>query len=441
MQTIQEPPYPLAARLSGTYQNHDSTNSPWIPPRPDFTNRPPSPFQQQQQQQQQQPYQQQFQQQHQQQHQQSTQQTSSSSVISVSSPMEQASSPYVFQKPASPSSASTSSPLALTPTTSQKTSNRKMTAGSSPLASSPLASVPDRPNKINLKPDMPITLPPESVCECFICHSVSPYSQQPPPEIPVNQRQELSRLAPTCPSIHLFCLASRIPMSLPLDANQKSPLTRSILDYFYSTWITNEKDTRVPRVQCLNFIPIHPLTASCFDRYVEGQSWNKRVCRPLWHAADLRCKLGIEGMYRNCMQDKCSSCFIFNDGFENTIAKSKYVYLSANSSRAHDQLATLRTSANGSKGDGDRGHENKVQCMILSFTALGRTYDMPPSHDKMKRPPKGWDVAHRQYEIRGGSNGSSSSASSISDTTTGDEYGVFAADAVVPLVMVLYKVT
>ncbi|ORZ01938.1 hypothetical protein BCR41DRAFT_375174 [Lobosporangium transversale] len=313
---------------------------------------------------------------------------------------------------------------------------------SSPLASSPLASVSLRPSKIKPKPDMPTTLPPESVCECFICHSVSPYSQQPPPEIPVNQRQELSRLAPTCPSIHLFCLASRIPMSLPLDLNQKSPLTRSILDYFYSTWVTDDDDTRIPRVQCLNFIPIHPITASCFDRYLEGQSWSKRICRPLWHASDLRCKLGMEGMYRNCMQDKCTSCFIFNDGFENTIAKNKYVYLSPNSSRAHDHMIALRSSTAG-KGDGDLDTDNKVQCMILSFAALGHTYDMPPSREKMKRPPKGFDVVRRQYEMNGGNGNSSSTSSRNSDSsvaTSGEEYGVFAADAIVPLVMVLYKV-
>lgn len=222
---------------------------------------------------------------------------------------------YIAQRPPSNASLTPLSPLgAGTP----RTSTRKMTAGSSPLAfSSPLAS--STPSKIKPKANMPTTLPLESVCECFICHSASPYSQQPPPEIPANERQELSRLAPTCPSIHLYCLASRLPMSLPLDPEQKSPLTRSILDYFYSTWIDNSD--RGPRIQCLNFIPIHPIPATCFDRYLEGQSWNKRLCRPLWHAADLRCKLGMEGMYRNCMQDKCASCFIFNDGFEDTIAK------------------------------------------------------------------------------------------------------------------------
>jgi len=230
--------------------------------------------------------------------------------------------------PGSPTTVTTSNPYAVQRPSPRGISpqrvNRKTTVGSSPLATSPLASVSVRPTRIKAKPEMPTTLPPESVCECFICHSASPYSQQPPPEIPMNQRQELSRLAPTCPSVHLFCLASRIPMSLPLDTTQKSPLTRSILDYFYSTWISEESDSKGPRVQCLNFIPIHPITVTCFDRYLEGESWNKRVCRPLWHAADLRCKLGMEGMYRNCMQDKCSSCFIFNDGFENTIAK--YVY-------------------------------------------------------------------------------------------------------------------
>ncbi|KAK3829034.1 MAG: hypothetical protein J3Q66DRAFT_395247 [Benniella sp.] len=341
---------------------------------------------------------------------------------------------YTVQRPSS-SSGLTPSPRGVSP----QRHTRKMTAGSSPLATSPLASVSVRPARIKAKPEMPTTLPPESVCECFICHSASPYSQQPPPEIPMNQRQELSRLAPTCPSVHLFCLASRIPMSLPLDTTQKSPLTRSILDYFYSTWISEEHDSKGPRVQCLNFIPIHPITATCFDRYLEGESWNKRVCRPLWHAADLRCKLGMEGMYRNCMQDKCSSCFIFNDGFENTIAKNKYVYLSPNSSRAHDHMASLRTSTPGSNGDLLTESENKVQCMILSFVALGRAYDVPPSNDKMKRPPKGWDVVRRQFEIRCGGNGNGSSSSSP-DTITGEEYGVFAADAVVPLVMVLYKI-
>lgn len=73
--------------------------------------------------------------------------------------------------------------------------------------------------------------------------------------------------------------------------------------------------------------------------------------------------------------------------------------------------------------------------MILTFAALGRAYDVPPSNEKMKRPPKGFDVIRRQFEIRCGSNGSSSP-----DTMTGEEYGVFAADAVVPLVMVLYKI-
>ncbi|KAF8933411.1 hypothetical protein BGZ52_007797 [Haplosporangium bisporale] len=304
-----------------------------------------------------------------------------------------------------PTSSTPSSPLGGTPRTS-----RKMTAGSSPLAfSSPLASTP---SKIKPKANMPTTLPLESVCECFICHSASPYSQEAAPEIPANERQELSRLAPTCPSIHLYCLASRLPMSLPLDPAQKSPLTRSILDYFYSTWI--DDSDRGPRIQCLNFIPIHPIPATCFDRYLEGQSWNKRLCRPLWHAADLRCKLGFEGMYRNCMQDKCASCFIFNDGFEDTIAKDKCVYLSPHSSRAHNHFI-------GSKPTGNVD-DNKVMCMVLTFAALGRSYDVPPSKDKMKRPPKGWDVVHRQVE------------------DVSEEYGVFAADALIPLAMVLYKV-
>ncbi|KAK3845892.1 MAG: hypothetical protein J3R72DRAFT_418051 [Linnemannia gamsii] len=336
--------------------------------------------------------------------------------------------PFPGPLPTSSSNNLTPSPLGLTPP--RTTTPRKMTAGSSPLAAGH-----SRPSRIKPKADMPTTLPPESVCECFICHSVSPYSQQPPPEIPMNQRAELSRLGSTCPSIHLFCLASRLPMSLPLDPAQKSPLTRSILDYFYSTWISDDNDTRGPRVQCLNFIPIHPITASCFDRYLEGQSWNKRVCRPLWHAADLRCKLGYEGMYRNCMQDKCASCFIFNDGYEDAIAKSKYVYLSPNSSQAHSHLASTRVSPSGSNGDMYADPSNKVQCMILTFAALGRSYDVPPSNLKMKKPPKGSDVVHRQVEVyRGGSGGEAGS------TTLSEEYGVFAADAMVPLAMILYKV-
>ncbi|KAF8940623.1 hypothetical protein EDD21DRAFT_197446 [Dissophora ornata] len=456
MQTTQDPPYPLAARMPGSQANPGSNFADsWVPSPPVQPNagqvfvRSPSPAQQQQYaQQQQQLYSQQQQQQYPQQQQQEYQlqqpqqqhtvqplssQNPSSSLGSTTAMPSQPNAPYTTQRPASSSN--------LTPTPmsagSQRTTPRKMTAGSSPLASSPLASVPARQTRVKPKAEMPTTLPPESVCECFICHSVSPYSQQSPPEIPVNQRQELSRLAPTCPSIHLFCLASRIPMSLPLDANQKSPLTRSILDYFYSTWISDDSDMRGPRVQCLNFIPIHPITASCFDRYLEGQSWNKRICRPLWHAADLRCKLGMEGMYRNCMQDKCASCFIFNDGFEDTISKNKFVHLSPNSSRAHEHLASIRAPASGSNADAlpDTGH--KVQCMILSFAALGRSYDVPPSNEKMKRPPKGLDVVRRQYEIRGRS---SSGSSDSPDNTTGEEYGVFAADAVVPLVMVLYKV-
>ncbi|KAG9069150.1 hypothetical protein KI688_010045 [Linnemannia hyalina] len=340
---------------------------------------------------------------------------------------------YPGQRPPSSGSNLTPSPLGASP---QRTTPRKMTAGSSPLAaSSPLATAHTRPSRIKPKADMPTTLPPESVCECFICHSVSPYSQEPPPEIPMNQRAELSRLGSTCPSIHLFCLASRLPMSLPLDTTQKSPLTRSILDYFYSTWIPDDNEMRGPRVQCLNFIPIHPITASCFDRYLEGQSWNKRVCRPLWHAADLRCKLGMEGMYRNCMQDKCASCFIFNDGYEDTIAKNKYVYLSPNSSQAHSHLASTRLAPSGSNADMNADPSNKVQCMILTFAALGRSYDVPPSSMKMKRPPKGSDVVHRQVEVyRGGSE------SEAGSTTLSEEYGMFAADAMVPLAMILYKV-
>ncbi|KAF8946667.1 hypothetical protein BGZ47_011663 [Haplosporangium gracile] len=359
--------------------------------------------------------------------------TPSSASLGSMSSQSNTPSPIPGQRPLSSGTNLTPSPLGPSP---QRTTPRKMTAGSSPLAaSSPLATAHTRPSRIKPKADMPTTLPPESVCECFICHSVSPYSQQPPPEIPMNQRAELSRLGSTCPSIHLFCLASRLPMSLPLDTTQKSPLTRSILDYFYSTWIPDDNEMRGPRVQCLNFIPIHPITASCFDRYLEGQSWNKRVCRPLWHAADLRCKLGMEGMYRNCMQDKCASCFIFNDGYEDAIAKNKYVYLSPNSSLAHNHLASTRLAPSGSNADMNADPSNKVQCMILTFAALGRSYDVPPSSLKMKRPPKGSDVVHRQVEVyRGGGEGEAGS------TTLSEEYGAFAADAMVPLAMILYKV-
>ncbi|KAF9996127.1 hypothetical protein BGZ80_010244 [Entomortierella chlamydospora] len=419
---VQEPSYPLAARLSGSQPNLNS-NAPRIPPRPDQTSSTyavfdsPPPTQQSQQQQQLQSEQQPQQ-----------YQPPSSTGSSESMPFNQ-SNTYISQKPPSTSSSTPPSPLG---PSAQRTSHRKITTGTSPLASSPLASEAIRPTRIKPKPEMPTTLPPESVCECFICHAASPYSQQPPPEIPVNQRQELLRLAPTCPSIHLFCLASRIPMSLPLDPTQKSPLTRSILDYFYSTWISDDTELRAPRIQCLNFIPIHPITASSFDRYLEGQNWNKRICRPLWHAADLRCKLGMEGMYRNCAQDKCSSCFIFNDGFEDTIAKEKYVHLSPNSSRAHDHFMTSRVS----NANGSYDPDNKVRCMVLTFAALGLTYDVPPSNEKIKRPPKGMDVVRRQFEIQGGRDGNSNGL----DNVTGEEYGVFAADALVPLVMVLYKV-
>ncbi|KAG0045260.1 hypothetical protein BGZ83_009503 [Gryganskiella cystojenkinii] len=331
----------------------------------------------------------------------------------------------------------------------QRTSHRKMTAGSSPLATSPLTTsplatsplataTPVRPSRIKPKADMPTTLPPESVCECFLCHSVSPYNQTPPPEIPVHQRQELSRLAPTCPSIHLYCMASRLPMTLPLDTTQKSPLTRSILDYFYSTWIPDDLDQRGPRVQCVNFIPIHPLTASSFDRYLECQPWNKRLVRPLWHATDLRCKLGMEGMYRNCMQDKCASCFIFNDGYEHLLTKNKYVYLSPHSSRAHDQIVASRAMTSGSKkskNEATYDPDNKVQCMILTFVSLGRAYDATPSTEEMKRPPKGWDIVRREAIP---SNHLSPTGGKT--TTAGEEYGVFSADAMIPLAMILYKV-
>lgn len=94
--------------------------------------------------------------------------------------------------------------------------------------------------------------------------------------------------------------------------------------------------------------------------------------------------------------------------------RDKYVYLSPHSSRAHDHFI-------GSKSTGNVD-DNKVMCMVLTFAALGRSYDVPPSKDKMKRPPKGWDVVHRQVE------------------DVSEEYGVFAADALIPLAMVLYKV-
>ncbi|KAG0306278.1 hypothetical protein BGZ99_001808, partial [Dissophora globulifera] len=89
----------------------------------------------------------------------------------------------------------------------------------------------------------------------------------------------------------------------------------------------------------------------------------------------------------------------------------------------------------GSNAEAVEEAEDKVQCMVLSFVALGRCYDTPPSSERMKRPPKGWDVVRRQYQTQ--SKGNSVEAG---DFTTGEEYGVFAADAVVPLVMVLYKV-
>ncbi|KAF9431698.1 hypothetical protein BGZ76_011813 [Entomortierella beljakovae] len=402
MQAVQEPSYPLSVR-------NQSNPVPRIPPRPDQAigayipmnaQQPPTSVPTQ--------YQNDI-------LPQPTKQFSSSSNGSTKSLSSQSNTSYA---PPPPSTSNLNPSMG---NNTQRTSNRKMTAGSSPLTSSPLASEVLSPGlRIKPKPEMPTTLPPESVCECFICHAASPYSSQPPPVIPVNQRQELSRLAPTCPSIHLFCMASRIPMSLPLDATQKSPLTRSILDYFYSTWISDDSDIRAPRIQCLNFIPIHPITASCFDRYIEGLPWNKRICRPLWHAADIRCKLGMEGMYRNCMQDKCSSCFIFNDGFENTIAK------------AHDYMVASRVQTAGSNSDLSES-DNKVQCMILTFAALGRAYDVPPSHEKMKRPPRGSDVVRRQVQLGSGSSDSL-------DSTTSEEYGVFSADALVPLVMVLYKV-
>lgn len=95
--------------------------------------------------------------------------------------------------------------------------------------------------------------------------------------------------------------------------------------------------------------------------------------------------------------------------------RNKYVYLSPHSSRAHDHFI-------GSKPTAIVVDDSKVMCMVLTFAALGRSYDVPPSKDKMKRPPKGWDVVHRQVE------------------EVSEEYGVFAADALIPLAMVLYKV-
>ncbi|KAF9573850.1 hypothetical protein BGW38_008374, partial [Lunasporangiospora selenospora] len=148
---------------------------------------------------------------------------------------------------------------------------------------------------------------------------------------------------------------------------------------------------------------------------------------------DLRCKLGMEGMYRNCMQDKCAACFIFNDGFENTIAKNRYIHLSPHSSYAHAQLMGTRSTANtGPNNDSYQAPDNKIQCMVLTFVALGRSYDVPPGQDKMKRPPKGWDVVHRQFDIP--------PTKDDDEALIGDEYGVFAADAAVPLAMVLYRV-
>ncbi|KAF9163765.1 hypothetical protein DFQ26_002140 [Actinomortierella ambigua] len=343
--------------------------------------------------------------------------------------------------------------------------SRKMTVGSSPLAQvTPL--MPPGPIRKAPKPGMPSSLPPESVCECFLCHDLSPYSQNPPPEIPEYQRQDLARLGPTCPSIHLFCLASRLPMSLPLDTTQKTPLARTILDYFYSTWLTNDQGSRgssnnladlgmsssissstsYPRVQCINFIPIHPLTASGFDRYLESLPWSKRVCRPLWMAADVRCKLGMEGMYRNCMQDKCQACFIFNDGFEDTLAKNKLIYLAPHSSRVHEKsvdqqrhnaavsgTASFRRKKSQSAAEDPLQYDdssNMIRCMVLTFAALGCTFEVGPMEaydgpERLKRPPKGFDIVRREYDL---------------DDRSKVEYGVFAADAVVPLAMVLYKV-
>ena len=73
---------------------------------------------------------------------------------------------------------------------------------------------------------------------------------------------------------------------------------------------------------------------------------------------------------------------------------------------------------------------NKIRCMILTFAALGRTFEIGPMEtydgpEKFKRPPKGMDIVRREYDL-----GDSSKV----------EYAVFAVAAVVPLAMVLYKV-
>ncbi|KAF9971661.1 hypothetical protein BGZ75_001790, partial [Mortierella antarctica] len=73
---------------------------------------------------------------------------------------------------------------------------------------------------------------------------------------------------------------------------------------------------------------------------------------------------------------------------------------------------------------------NKVQCMILMFSSLGRSYDIPPSNDKIKRPPKGWDAVHRPFDIR-----KENHRTGATEISAGEEYAVFAADAIVPLAM------
>lgn len=96
-------------------------------------------------------------------------------------------------------------------------------------------------------------------------------------------------------------------------------------------------------------------------------------------------------------------------------------------------MVVTRPTTTGSKKEATYDPENKVQCMILTFAALGRVYDVPPSTEKLKRPPKGWDVVRREISQPNHADPSGS-------TTAGEEYGVFAADAMIPLAMVLYKV-
>lgn len=93
---------------------------------------------------------------------------------------------------------------------------------------------------------------------------------------------------------------------------------------------------------------------------------------------------------------------------------------------------TTRALTSGSKKEPVDDAENRVQCMILTFASLGRVYDVPSSTDKMKRPPKGWDVVRREV--------CNPHQANQSGSMPGEEYGVFAADAMIPLAMVLYKV-